>query len=115
MFKIFIYSIVAICFSIPALAGTVINFEPGAMKIVRIHSTHHATPDVQRMAIVQIDGLVAPCHKGVFFDATNNNETFSIILSSFVAKTSGQIAYNPAVTSPWGDTNYCALTLFDIK
>ena len=115
MFQKLGYSIIAICISMPVLAGSVINFAPGDMKIVRIHSTHHGTADAQKMALIQIDGLVAPCNKGVFLDATKNQETLSIVLSSFVAKTSGQIGYDPAVVSPWGDTDYCALTLFDIK
>mgnify|MGYP000691375030 CR=1 FL=1 len=115
MIKKISYFIVAIFISMCALAEEGFNITPGDIKIVRMHSTHHSNANAQKMALMQIDGLVAPCNYGVFWDVTKNPETLSIALSSIVAKSSGRIGYEPTMTSPWGDKNYCALTYFDIK
>jgi len=92
-----------------------VELQPNQLTTVRMHTIHHSNANARQMALVKIAGLNDNCNSGVFFDATQNKETLSFVLSAFVAKTNVRLGYEPSIRAPWGDTNYCALTYFDVK
>ncbi len=98
-----------------AMAEISVDLQASQISIVRIHTTHHANSSAQRHALVQISGLLGGCTSGIFFNASQNVETLSLVLSAFVAKNNIKLGYEPSFTSPWRDPTYCALTYFDVK
>ncbi len=98
-----------------AYAEYFIDLQATQITIMRTHTTHHASVNARRMVLANIAGLNDGCNLGVFFDSSQNAETLSVFLTAFVTKKNVRIGYEPNIRSPWGDTNYCALTAFDIK
>lgn len=46
---------------------------------------------------------------GLFINAETNKATYSMLLSAVLAQKSIVVAYDPSISSPWGNAAWCAL------
>ena len=55
------------------------------------------------------------CARGVFLNYEDNSEVFSTLLAAKLSSANLVIVAEKSLTSPWGDTDFCALTAIEIK
>ena len=75
------------------------------------HLTNHAVPSAHHIALIIVSGAPQPCSNGYFYNTENNKDAHSMALSAFVSGQRLKVGYDADTNiTPWGATNYCAVT-----
>ena len=82
---------------------------------LRMHTSAHSNVGAKKLSLIKISGLNSNCPHGLFFDPVDNKETWSLVLSAYMAEKDVTVGYETTVKAPWGDPSYCQLTYFDIR
>ena len=88
--------------------------QPEDITTLTIHTTEHPNPVVKNLATMLVNGLQAPCTKGIYIATESNKSTYSAMLSAYIAEKPVTLYYNTQKPAPWGDTAYCALVYLTI-
>lgn len=85
------------------------------------YSDIHPFTSARNFTTLSITGLPSECQNGIYYNASTNNESHSLILSVYVADATivGKritIEFDrDQSTSPWGASNTCAMTNVRIR
>ena len=86
-------------------------------KRLKVFSTHHHNAGLQKYATLETEttNKIMGCARGVFLNYEDNSEVFSTLLAAKLSSANLVIVAEKSLTSPWGDTDFCALTAIEIN
>jgi len=110
-FSIIIFTV---SFNAQAAGYIIKNINGDDIAGLKIFTNKHSNSALYQNVVIQTN-KIPECPSGAFLNTEDNGAIYSTVLA---AKMSGhekiEVTVDPAVTSPWGDVSYCALTSFKL-
>lgn len=96
----------------PLTSYAEIFYASGTISTLRFHTSNHPVVQARQHPIFQITGGNLPCTW--LFMPSNDTLITSALIAAKGKATAINVAFDSALTSPWGDTAACAVISIDI-